>query len=78
MFLLHFPSARAAQALPGTLPGGVRTFLGSELPRPPGPLDPMPLSIGDWRLSMCAGRPALAAARTMPDHHCGPEGTHAD
>ena len=27
MFLLHFPSAYAAQALPGTLPAGVRTFL---------------------------------------------------
>ncbi len=28
IFLLHFPSARAAQALPGTLPCGARTFLG--------------------------------------------------
>src|SRR5690242_14356727 len=28
-FLLHFPSARAAQALPGTLPYGARTFLGA-------------------------------------------------
>ena len=27
--LLHFPSARAAQALPGTLPCGARTFLGT-------------------------------------------------
>ena len=27
-FLLHFPSARAAQALPGTVPCGARTFLG--------------------------------------------------
>src|SRR5690606_13421215 len=27
-FLLHFPSARAAQALPGTVPSGARTFLG--------------------------------------------------
>src|SRR5690606_42131511 len=26
-FLWHFPSARAAQALPGTLPCGARTFL---------------------------------------------------
>ena len=26
-FLRHFPSARAAQALPGTLPYGARTFL---------------------------------------------------
>ncbi|VXB98548.1 conserved hypothetical protein [Luteimonas sp. 9C] len=29
IFLLHFPSARAAQALPGTLPCGARTFLGT-------------------------------------------------
>ena len=28
-FLLHFPSARAAQALPGTVPCGARTFLGA-------------------------------------------------
>ena len=27
IFLLHFPSAHAAQALPGTLPCGARTFL---------------------------------------------------
>ena len=27
IFLLHFPSARAAQALPGTVPCGARTFL---------------------------------------------------
>src|SRR5690606_38747129 len=39
MFLWHFPSAHAAQVLPGTLPGGVRTFLCSELQRLPGPLD---------------------------------------
>jgi len=39
MFLLHFPSAYAAQALPGTLPDGVRTFLcGTSPQRPPGPL----------------------------------------
>ena len=29
IFLLHFPSARAAQALPGTVPCGARTFLGT-------------------------------------------------
>ena len=29
IFLLHCPSARAAQALPGTLPYGARTFLHS-------------------------------------------------
>jgi len=39
MFLWHFPSAHAAQVLPGTLPGGVRTFLCGDRPqRPPGPL----------------------------------------
>src|SRR5690606_36143441 len=43
-FLLHFPSARAAQALPGTVPCGARTFLGilsddaTAWPTPPGPL----------------------------------------
>ena len=39
MFLLHFPSAHAAQALPGTLPAGVRTFLPPEEGRSPGPLN---------------------------------------
>ena len=29
IFLLHYPSARAAQALPGTVPCGARTFLGT-------------------------------------------------
>jgi hypothetical protein len=29
IFLLHFPSARAAQALSGTVPYGARTFLGT-------------------------------------------------
>src|SRR5690606_37113869 len=44
IFLLHFPSARAAQALPGTVPCGARTFLGilandaTAWPTPPGPL----------------------------------------
>lgn len=42
IFLLHFPSACAAQALPGTLPYGARTFLGTLAsdatvwPTPPG------------------------------------------
>ena len=43
LFLLHWPSAYAAQALPGTLPGEVRTFLEHDrqafVSRPPGPLD---------------------------------------
>ncbi len=33
IFLLHFPSARAAQALPGTLSTGARTFLPTRLLR---------------------------------------------
>ena len=33
IFLLHFPSARAAQALPGTVPCGARTFLGTHIHR---------------------------------------------
>ena len=37
-FLWHFPSARAARALPGTLPCGARTFLQSEDQRLPGEL----------------------------------------
>ena len=32
IFLLHFPSACAAQALPGTVPCGARTFLGTGYP----------------------------------------------
>ena len=42
IFLLHFPSARAAQVLPGTVPCGARTFLGTvsddatAWPTPPG------------------------------------------
>ncbi len=44
--LLHFPSARAAQALPGTVPCGARTFLGmlahdaAAWPTPPGRILP--------------------------------------
>ena len=41
MFLWHFPSGRPARVLPGTLPGGARTFLPSAhgeaaATRPPG------------------------------------------
>ena len=32
--LLHFPSARAAQELPGTVPCGARTFLGTAAGKP--------------------------------------------
>src|SRR3546814_16258395 len=37
IFLLHFPSARAAQALPGTVPCGARTFLDTPERAPPLP-----------------------------------------
>ena len=42
MFLWHFPSSRLARELPGTLPGGARTFLPPGKPgrRPPSPLAP--------------------------------------
>jgi len=39
-FLRHFPSAHAAQALPGTLPYGARTFLQRE--NPPAIIGPTP------------------------------------
>ena len=42
MFLWHFPSSRLARVLPGTLPGGARTFLPPDKSgrRPPSPLAP--------------------------------------
>ena len=40
--LLHFPSARAAQALPGTLPCGARTFLG--IPKNDATVRPTPMT----------------------------------
>ena len=46
LFLLHCPSAFAARVLPGTLPGGVRTFLWRERQRPPGPPGPPPSITG--------------------------------
>ena len=41
-FLLHFPWARAPQALPGTLPCGARTFLPVHLSRSDCPADSAP------------------------------------
>ena len=43
MFLWHYPSGRPARVLPGTLPGGARTFLPPDESerRPPSPLAPM-------------------------------------
>ena len=58
--LLHFPSARAAQALPGTVPCGARTFLGvlahdaAAWPTPPG------------RIVDQAGRPRGGAVQHGP------------
>ena len=56
IFLLHFPSARAAQALPGTVPCGARTFLGivsddaTVWPAPPSAILRLsPPSIGESR-----------------------------
>ena len=51
IFLLHFPSTRAAQALPGTVPCGARTFLGTLAgdatvwPTPPQALSHMPSTL---------------------------------
>src|SRR5271156_3038868 len=50
IFLLHFPWARAPQALPGTLPDGARTFL-----------HPLPLA----RARAAAARPTLRAHHTL-------------
>src|SRR3546814_921856 len=63
-FLLHFPSARAAQALPGTVPCGARTFLGTlsddatAWPTPPRPLSHVarPGSGEPWPSSVLPGR----------------------
>ena len=51
--LLHFPWARAPQALPGTLPCGARTFLREKSQRLPG------------RLPRTVYRPSLVARRTQ-------------
>ena len=48
IFLLHFPSARAAQALPGTVPCGARTFLGTARP------ERHPMTRLSGRLRRCA------------------------
>ncbi len=47
IFLLHCPSAYAAQALPGTVPCGARTFLGIGYPmtRLPGRLRQWPFYV---------------------------------
>jgi len=60
IFLLHFPSARAAQALPGTVPCGARTFLGI-VPR--GSDDAAVRPTPPRRLSHDAGRYQSLAAK---------------
>jgi hypothetical protein len=78
IFLLHFPSARAAQALPGTVPCGARTFLGTAgcrsnrddatvWPTPPRALShaaarAMPLRAA----SRAAGHPSATLSLTRP------------
>ena len=57
IFLLHFPSARAAQALPGTVPCGARTFLGIGIPK-----NAMTRLSGRLRRRHCR-TPALRTAR---------------
>ena len=64
--LLHFPSARAAQALPGTVPCGARTFLGT----PGGDATAWPTPRGK-----CSGqRAARVAAGGPASVSCSPPG----
>ncbi len=66
IFLLHFPSARAAQALPGTVPCGARTFLGIR----PTKLDRMTRLSGRLRRrqSTATRIRRLAVADVAPQH----------
>ncbi len=73
-FLWHFPSARAAQALPGTLPFGARTFL----------VAPTRIARHGYRMiaSRCSRSSVLrdrdsAAARPAPQKECGTDSTAA-
>ncbi len=58
IFLLHCPSARAAQALPGTVPCGARTFLDTGCP--------MPRLSGRLRRRHCTGSHARNLNRCCP------------
>ena len=80
IFLLHFPSARAAQALPGTVPCGARTFLGTGCPvtRLPGRLRhahcrTRPRSAGHGRCGRFSRRAYRPAAPPSPPggRRCG-------
>src|SRR5690606_33166993 len=65
IFLLHFPSARAAQALPGTVPCGARTFLGA---LPGGRATRLP---GRLRRRHCRTAPAAALRPSGVQHSEG-------
>ena len=80
--LLHFPSARAAQALPGTVPCGARTFLGTgssarsddatAWPTPPPALShgPLPAPAGPiWSGSLDGQQPADTGCRVALGGH---------
>ena len=58
MFLWHFPSGRPARVLPGTLPGGARTFLPPDESerRPPSPLAPVKCIDAGQRRSIASRR----------------------
>ena len=58
IFLLHFPSTRAAQVLPGTVPCGARTFLGTP------PCDVMTRLPGRLRRGHCRTRVTRALQRS--------------
>ncbi len=58
LFLWHYPSGRPARVLPGTLPGGARTFLPPDESgrRPPSPLAPMKCIDERQRRSIASAR----------------------
>ncbi len=61
MFLWHYPSGCPARVLPGTLPGGARTFLPPDESerRPPSPLAPMKCIDAVQRRSIASTRPLI-------------------
>jgi len=70
IFLLHFPSACAAQALPGTLPCGARTFLG--VPTHDATARPTPqghCTLDTMRVSLVVSVYWLTAPRRCVRHH---------
>jgi len=74
-FLLHFPSARAAQALPGTLPCGARTFLGAWCAtRLPGQLRRQCNLVGGTVVAGCIALNAPCAVLRFLHHRIRPLG----